>query len=453
MEKTNPVIPEMAMIPSVGASLVNVQTGTYGIAVNSLSKYLSSERVRSCLNELQFVDITENSLTVEYQMMSGTLTEEDVRLCEELAHYEINPNRMTIEEARLVHKFATDADSSIVDRKVQAIADSLVKVLNGKKERRDYAFDEEKSNRLMSLIEKAEKYENGEIDFSRGFDHTLYPKLQEHYDLYSNYEDDEDLYSDLRDIVTRGEFEALMDSMTDEELLDGEYIHEDDFWCYGPYTVGDLRLITTFATETWTKITDIRNVDRLESLLDSIINPHDFNIEADLNRNYISRLVLPARRPSIRNMIAILSAFGQDCNSAIFNTTLATDLKEFEPLDQLRKSLQFCSYYASMVCGLTSKYIKDKYNAARPTTTEYYIELLSKSESWSLDQVARFDDDYGAYLVKLDDHLFEAQAAYQDIISMITNINPEDISVAVLQLTSHKQEEVVSYASTATTRG
>jgi hypothetical protein len=49
---------------------------------------------------------------------------------------------------------------------------------------------------------------------------------------------------------------------------------------------------------------------------------------------------------------------------------------------------------------------------------------MTVSEEWSEEQVTQNEADFGAYLLRLDDHLFEAQAAYVNLISKLKKVGP-----------------------------
>jgi hypothetical protein len=391
------------------AVLTNVNTvgGTYDIAVRSASRFLPAARMAACQSELREIDLKENQLTIEAIRDVDALSKDVEYICQELVRYDINPDRMTVEESKLMLDFASGATNEIRDSKVETIMDMITRILNGKHERRDYSFDPEKAEILENLIDKSLRYERGEIDLEKGFDYMVYPK--------ESHE------------ISQQEFENLISVMSVDELLDGGYIDEQDLFVHGPFTARDLEFITSFSVDTWVRATDSRNDSRLTNFFERITEKLSYSIDDDLNRNFVARAIVPQRRLSAKNMLSLVCAFALECNDKIFAKRIRRGFKDFEEYYSLLKSLQLCSYYISLVCNFRKDDLKKKWKVARPTASGFYMDTLTHIEKWEEKDEKNADNDYGAYFVRLDDHFFEAQANYTHLLSRKTSMVKEHV--------------------------
>lgn len=382
----------------MGTSVITIPKigGAYQVAIGTTSNYLNETQQLACVENLQAIETIEETRTIEVLASKGELSDEDCSLVLSLQKdFEISAARMTVDEARLVHQYASSATEEVKKDKVEKIGDALSKVLHGKNTRRDYERYGNRGELLQRLIQKGLDYEDGKYDFTRTFDHSIYP---------------------LDESLTKEEWDVYLYALTDEELLEGDYISEDDFYVHGPYTARDIRDIAKFTRETWSKVTDTRNIPRLEALLDQTIVPTDFGLDGDLNRHFIATHVLPSRRPDVYQMILILSSFGQHVNDTLFIKGLEIPIEIESLVGSLKKSLGWCSYYATMICDIRQKRIKEVYKVARPYTTPYYKELIEQIDQWTPRKRDMVNRDFGPFLVKLDGHIFEAQEAFDSIM-------------------------------------
>lgn len=378
-------------------------TGVYQVAINTLHKHLPPAAVAECIANTTLIEAIESSQTIKHPVIQSTLTAETKAIIATLEKYEINAGRMTIDEAHIVHDYVTGTTQDVICDKVGRIRDALTLILHGKKARRDYSHSTKRGEELMRLIDKADEWESGKYDMSRGFDLSMYPMATDE----ENGEFPHSYFSGHT--MDRREFESIMNEFTDEELLAGEYVSPDDLFVYGPYTRGDLRVIAKFSKETWSKVTDHRLNSRLEDLLEDIMDVNDHRLDSDIHRNFITRTIIPTRRPSARNIIRLLASFGQECNVLLDEE----HPKKFdEMLESLQSSLSWCSYYAIYICQLQVADIKKQHKAARPTNNTFYQDILEIVEKWDDVKADRIDADQGPYLVKLDDHFMVAQKLY-----------------------------------------
>lgn len=402
--------------------------GTHREAARAMTMHFGSAEVAACIHQLHAIEEIEQMHTIETIQSRGEQLELCKKLTVELEKHDINCRLMTIDEANKVLKYARNATPEVKRQKVEHIHELMYKILNGIHTRRDYALDATKSKILRDLIDKYSKFEDGELDMSRGFDVSLYPKKQSnHIELFGAYPSDFSIrdtdeydinYSEYKDNDEDDEecdnehkFADLLEIMSDEELLDGDYIDEEDFFVYGPYTINDMNNISVLMYETWSSTTNKRKKERLESILSEIMKCRGESVETDLVRHYIGKVVISARRLSIRNIVRMVSSFGQCCYEFYTGGNCAEDY-----LKLITQKLYWCSYYMVRICGLQKSYLLEQFGNARPITSDFFREIGRIAESWTDSQISRMENDYDAYLTKVDDHLFELEAYYTEAI-------------------------------------
>ncbi|MFV0485415.1 MAG: hypothetical protein ACK5MU_04315 [Candidatus Saccharimonadales bacterium] len=344
---------------------------------------------------------------------------------------------MTPEEARKVADFAGDATDDIVAQKLERLRDTIFNSINGVENRRDYILNPEKHARLNALADKFVRYERGEIDTSRCFDQSKYLPLENFPELQDDrpFEDvqqslkqeynlhaDSDTFHSYRqpgERLGRNFYAYYLDNMEDDELLEEGIVDEGDVFQYGPFTRNDLSDIELFAWASWTDVTNQRQKQRLGSLLEEYVPPRENDIDTDLTREFIAREVLKNRRPEARNMIALTSALGQKSLGKIADAGKSLPVDLADTTAELKKTLRLCAYYSGKICGMGKQELLNDYKAARPITPDFFEEIRARAEGWTGKQARRADSDYAPYLTKLDDHLFNAEALYIDLISAI----------------------------------
>lgn len=374
---------------------VSTSNGVYGLALKAASKFLSPDLATRISEETKLIEHTENEATIEVLRSNGELSANTELMCKELDALYINTDMMTPEETERIHQFATNATPDIVEKKIETIMGEISRIRQGVHTLRDWGFDSDKADAFANIMEKGIRYERGEIDTTTyPFDASLYPKDSDRSQM---------------------EIDNLFLTLTPEELVDEGIVDPQDFFVYGPYTAADLECLTGFATDTWVRASDGRSSSRLTNFFDNAVGKLGFQIDDDLNRDFVTREIIPHRRLSAKNIVSIVGAFGQECNEIVFSNS-----KQYAKdgnYDQLRKSLQLCTHYIVLICRFDKEEIASKWKVARPIAADFYAEAIAKAGKWDETGERNIEADYGGYLIKLDDHLFEAQAAYMNLLS------------------------------------
>lgn len=417
--------------------MLTPQIDTHSEAVQCMTLYFGNSVMSECVSELHKIETTERLHTIEALRERGEHVETCTKLVSALGKYNISCNLMTVDEARQVLSYARNATPEIKAQKVEHVRELIYKVINGVHDRRDYRLDPVKARILETLLDKHQRYEDGEIDMSRKFDVSLYPKQGcDYLSLFGEYPsvmssrdrfDDYDVREDYDDEDYDGfnaeeylggdeaEIRNMFESMTDEELLDGGYIDEEDFFVYGPYTVNDIRNISVLTYETWASVTDKRKTARLESILSEILDGRGDSVETDLIRHYVGKVVISARRMSARNLTRMAVSLGRQCVSEIDNAVNLTERME-QNFGLIKQKLYWCSYYLSRICGYNKDSLVKQFGQARPISAEFFTAVGEKVDTWTDAYTDSVENGFDSYLLKLDDHMFELESYYKNVL-------------------------------------
>ena len=370
--------------------------GTYAVAAPYIVNHLSLENVLSCVENLVSINETENR-TIETLKESGELSEYDMRVYNELKEWNINAERLMVSESKEVLRFITSNEEDIVNEKINRIGSLLSLHLNGMRNRRDWLFDQEKSETLENLLEKISDFQNGK-KVSSDFDMSLCPK---------------DLSIE--------EFNNLVSIFDTEELVELGYLDEDNLYEFGNITRGDLADISYFISSSWTSLSSRNQKDRLGNIINSLeTKKRRRSAEDEICQSYIVDLVIPSRTLSAKNIILILASFGIECNNEYFLNIKAFPEEIRSLITDLRSILKYCSHYASRICNMRVEDL-EKYRMKRPFSIDYYEELIEKVEGWKKDYTERVTMDHLKDIISLENHLFDAQILFMDIKNILNN--------------------------------
>ena len=417
---------------------------THRASLYLAEKYLPEERVQDIATELARIDEIEQTETVEMRRELGTLPKDFSKTETALVTCGVNPSRLTVEEAKGVLDYTRNASEEIIDKKTDLIGESIVRIVNGVHNRRDFSYDPDKQRRFDRLADKYQRYLDGEIDIECGYDKEYYIGRDDDYDDY-NFESARDNagyhghrrgdYSEgayrkfLKDNGVKTRYESYFDEYTLDELLEEDLISEDDVFVYGPFTKRDINEdLEIFKTMTWTNSTNFRDKDAVGDLLEETVPAHIDDTESDLTREYVAREVLPNRRPSVKNMLSLVACVGLEYSH--------TDEKAIEEAlgdersSDLRDNLSWAAYYASRAIGMRLNELREEYGTSRPTSEDFFKELFNRSEALTSTQEKFMKTQQGPYLAKLDNRLFASEALFETVMTVKNNAsNIEGLSL------------------------
>lgn len=400
--------------------------------------YLPQTATNLIRDDLERIDRITNEETIESRRDAGLLPPSFKGVEYALAARGVNPNLLTEKEAKELADYASNATQSAIEEKFRVIYDALANVRNGAKSRRE-RFDP----KLDELITLAKKYEDGKYnDDTNHFDLRLYlldrygkRDLGEERDYSTSRriaeeEGYDDNYSNaaysrfFRDTDVQSELEVaiLEDDLSVDELIEQGFIEDSDIPVIGPFTSDDLDGIAIFKKSTWVTATNHREQASVNALLSNGVVVGSSILEDDLLQAYVADHFLKDRRPKPRQALQLIAALGLEFNKIPKDEIVVAKSEDF--YKDLKDTLSRASYYLVILLGMRKEEVEAEYRASRPTSKEFFSEVMERANGLTEQQVRSLVKDHGSSLTKLESWTFEFESLFAPFVKSDPNKTP-----------------------------
>lgn len=396
-------------------------------------KYLPAEQVEAIRNDMERVNDISEVHAIEILRDTGNLPKEMEKTLHTLERYGVNADLLTIEEAKMLEDYATNASDEVINEKTDTIANTIIKGINGVRSRREIADAER-------LSEKYERYDRGELDTSRGFDPE---DILTQYDKYSHEDNSENPYLEqlldleldiskrqydgtYRDDTERRALAQKLEEWDLDDLLEEGIVPEEDLFVYGPFTGRDLEDVEVFRRSTWIDAINGREKNRVAALLDETVSRNE-DTETDLLRQKVAKDILPNHRLNTKNLLLVSAAAGM----RYAEEGIPENVPD-EERTKFRRHMEEISKYLRKIFMLTPEETKREFGHKAPASSKkFFEEIAARVEAMTEMQEKNISSGQGPYLTKLDENLYLVDAYYEpeseiSSIAMIEELPPKE---------------------------
>lgn len=398
---------------------------THQVGYICAKQFLPREQAQQIGNGLRRIDQRNDEETIEALTRKGALPPSFKLTENNLIANGISPNLLTVAEAEQLNDYVGDKTPEIVKAKVEEIINSIHRMRNTSKSRRDFG-ESSRADKFDRLAKLADDYENGEFDDREGnfdinryliarysanyYQEIDYPAGRGYGDEYTNHYDGysrESYYSFFRDTGVMSSLErAIEDGATVEDLLEEYLISDDQIPVMGPFTRQDLEDIEVFQEALWAE-PDARTNSGTKKLL-SVTVP-GVGLNAQLTARYVAEQFLPNRRLGPKDLLCLTASTGLSFLESESNIP-EDDARE------IKEKLSRASFYLGKAMLVSNKTLQEIYGSTRPVTEEFFKEVIQYANGLSRDRELILTSDINAYLQKLHEWLFEVEALYEPYV-------------------------------------
>ena len=424
-EKETAVQPEsLALVfggENRGISVFVADSPSFSAAQKSAGTHLnltSEERIEM-EKELNRLDKIEKTAITNITK-TNNITEAEKELLAMFEGAGFHGEFLTMQEISAVVDFmsagpGSEAEGIKIDMILDVAANSRSQSgMSGEQQKRNLAITDR-------VAEKYQRYISGEIDTSRRFDISPYVSGEKNIDLgfvsevpyrdsdgfgeYSTGEDYERFYADMG----AGHAENILESLEDDELLEYGIVSPEDIFVCGPYTAADAEAIEALPWKT--SYSEIKS-EYLEDVINGAVKDCGHSMEEQLARDFLKKTIAENRRPNAKTMMLLFAGLGLSCAENIRGRSIV--FPELTPdINALNLSLRLCSFYTGKFLALLPADMKKMYGAARPISEKFFRALEGRIRDMSPEEMAAREAKYGAELLRMYDHLTEANSLYE----------------------------------------
>ncbi len=426
---------------------------TLEASLTCAKSFLPQSRIEEISTSLREIEHLEQYEIIGALRERGELSERQEKLSDALDRYGLVSDVMTPTEAESVYNYVHDSDESIINQKIEDIANLVSKIRRGVRLERSWSPSQERF--LDYITTKYNAYEKGRVRTDLPCDiKAIY--LDEHKDVHiASYKDmvTEPNRLSYDDIPYSEEELGRMLGIPVEDITVDEFLEsfgdERYTFAYGPYTYGDIEEINYLCfyyakfdaidaeeakerrqSVAWVQPISSRLLDRFAPIKKNgkkvgyrhiagatnefrVGTPLGYTdvergtLTESLTTNYISKEVLKNRRPNARNLVALATSIGETISCID-----ASDVDEAQKatLSHLRIAQSYMSKYICEAVNMSSSEAKELYGKKRPVSEDFYEEARNRSEAWTDSQSHYYDIEKNDTMIKLQDWLLRCEA-------------------------------------------